>query len=171
MFAGAIRVLGGLIKLMGGTTGVPIGNVLDALKVNLRDASGNPFGTIANPIVVQEPDTVIITQSNVYANVIVPNGSETTIVSYTVPVGKIAYVERIAVSGENRALYAVYKNASQVDTSRTFVGGSLNTMFDFISRNSFGLPLVAGETISVTVTQQGGSGQFDGRIQYLEFDA
>lgn len=172
MFGGVVRVIGGLIKLMGNTDGTPIGNILDALKVNLRDEAGNAFGTIANPIVVQEPDTVIILQSNVYDQVTVPNAVPTTIVSYTVPVGKIAYVERIAVSGENRALFEVFQDLVQVDSSRTFVGGSLNTMFDFISRNSFGLPLVAGETISVRATTSGGgAGLFDGRIQYLEFDA
>ena len=46
------HIVGGFIKLLGGTDKTPIGNAQDALKVNLRTSSGQEAGTTSNPLSV-----------------------------------------------------------------------------------------------------------------------
>jgi hypothetical protein len=49
---GAVEVLRALssVYLTGATDGADIGNVLDALKVTMRDSSGNEIGSASNPL-------------------------------------------------------------------------------------------------------------------------
>lgn len=164
------RIIGGLIKLMGNTDGTPIGNILDAIKVNLRDDAGNAFGTSSNPIFVDTGAAGNRTSVNEYAESLsVPSGSTTTIVTYTVPIGKTASLQRVAVSGENIALFTVLVNAVVIDSRRTWFGGSLNTDFNFSATSDAGIDLVAGDVVTVQVLHNRPStGDFEARIQVIE---
>lgn len=168
MLGTAIRIIGGLIKIVGNTTGIPIGNVLDALKVNLRDSSGAEIGTLTNPLVVNSPDIIVRPQENIFiTSPTVPPNISTSLGSYTVVFPNTAYIERIAVSGENVAKYSIYVNNILVDSQYTFYG-ALNTSFEFISRNSFGFPVMTGDSISVEVLHAGpGTGEFNARLQFV----
>ena len=141
MLGSAIRVLGGLIKIVGNTTGIPIGNILDALKVTLRDESGNAFGTSTNPISVNVTSATNDTPVNEYGEALsVGTGATTTIVSYTVPLAQTMILERVACSGENIALFTVSVNATVIDTKRTYFGGDLNVEFNYSSTTNTEYP-------------------------------
>ena len=164
------HIVGGFIKLLGGTNKTPIGNVLDALKVNLRDGAGDAFGTSTNPISVNVTSITNDTPINNYGEAAaVASGATTTIVSYTVPVAKTASLERVSVSGENIALYTVLVNAIVIDTRRTWFGGALNTEFNFMSTSNAGRPLVAGDVVLVQVLHNRPTiANFQSRIQLTE---
>jgi hypothetical protein len=66
----------------------------------------------------------------------VASGAVVSLVTYTVPVGKTAILERAWVSGENIAKYEIYINAIKNDSGRTYFGSQLNVGFDYTSSNS-----------------------------------
>lgn len=98
----------------------------------------------------------------------VASGAIVSLVTYTIPAGKTAVLERIWVSGENIAKYEVYINASKIDVGRTYFGSHLNTKFEYTSTNS-DYALIASDVITVTVRHdRPSSGNFEGRIQLTE---
>lgn len=172
MLGTAIRIIGGLIKIVGNTTGVPIGNVLDALKVNLRNSAGDELGTPSDPIYVEFPDNANRLQVNTYAEITtLSSGIETQIVSYTVPLATEAVLEKAVVSGENIAQYFLKVNSVIVDTQRTYFGGALNAEFNFLSKGSLGYNLNPGDVVSVTVIHnRPTTADFEARIQTVEIN-
>jgi hypothetical protein len=98
----------------------------------------------------------------------VPNGSQTQITFYTVPVSKTGVLERISVSGDNLARFDVYLNGTLFDTKRSWYG-DFNAGFEFMTGTSDGFTLNAGDTISIKVTHNSPFlGSFTARIQVLE---
>jgi len=94
---------------------------------------------------------------------------ETTIVTYTVPGGKIAYFSRAEYSGTNIAIYTVKINGAPQDKKRTNYAVSLNESTIFNSSGNTGIPLVAGDTITVTVQHVNNSpGDFNCRVEAIE---
>lgn len=166
------HIVGGLIKLLGGTDKTPIGNVLDALKVNLRKANGNEAGTPSDPIFVDFPDNANRTQLNPYGEALsVPTSVTTSIISYTVPAGKQAILERASGSGENVATYTLKVNMATLEVRRTYFGADLTTDFDFISKANLGYLLVAGDTVTLEVIHnRPTSGNFEGKLQIIELN-
>ena len=103
-------------------------------------------------------------------NAVVPN-VPTIISSYTVPVGKDGYLQRIDASGENIAKYTVYLNGNPIEIGRTYFGNSLNLDFNFTDSNELGINLVAGDLIELEVEHsRSGLPTFDGRIQVILYD-
>ena len=110
------------------------------------------------------PSGISINEYNEISSV--ASGITTTVVTYTVPVGKQNVLERISVSGENIALYIVLINGVTIDTQRTYFGGNLNVQFEFMSSINAGTVLNAGDIVSVTVLHNRPSvANFEGRIQ------
>ncbi len=110
---------------------------------------------------------IVKTKYNEIASV--PSGANTQILSYTVPPASTAILQRIVTSGENVARYDVYLNGISVDTQRTYYGGDFNALFEFITGNSQGIVLVAGDVILVKVLHNRPFvGNFNARIQILE---
>lgn len=107
---------------------------------------------------------------NIYNEVFsVASGVETLIVSYTVPIGKTAILERITTSGNNVARYNVYLNAAAFDAQRTYFGGEFNAAFEFTTGTGDGVLLTAGQVLAVKVLQNRPFvGDFNARIQVLE---
>lgn len=98
----------------------------------------------------------------------IASGATVSLVTYTVPVGKTAILERVAVSGENIAKYEVFINGNKIDASRTYFGAQLNTSFDYTSTNS-NFTLTSLDIVTVTVRHdRPAAGNFEGRIQLTE---
>jgi hypothetical protein len=131
----------------------------------------NADGSI-NVIVENVPSpnsTVISTYNEV---VMIASGATVTIVSYTVPVGMQAVLQRCPVSGENVARYDLMINSITQDTLRTMFGGDLTQMFDFTSGNDSGLLLAAGDIVSIQVYNNRPTiASFEARIQVLQLPA
>jgi hypothetical protein len=157
---------------MGNTDGTPIGNILDAIKVNLRDAAGNAFGTNSNPISVAITSASNELSVNEYGQAAaVASGATTTVVTYTVPLGKTMVLERVTASGENIALFTIFINATQIDAGRTYFGGALNVEFDYTAPANLGYPLVAGDVVTLKVLHNRPTpANFEGRIQMSELN-
>ena len=161
------RIIGGLLKLMGNTDGTPIGNAEDALNVNLRDTSGNAAGTISNPIYVSGATGQGRVAVNEYNEITaVASGITTNLLQFTVPDDSNYALERASVSGDNIALFKVLVNDVEIETQRTYIGGELNTEFNFLSTTTIGYPLAEGDVVKVTVLHnRPDSGDFECRLQ------
>lgn len=124
-----------------------------ALNVNVISA---PTSNQQLQIIYNEDGTVV-------------TGVTADLVSYTVPVGKKAFLIRIEVSGENIAKYSVLVNSAVKSVKRTYYGSSLNENFEFGSGNGSGFFLNAGDQVDVQVIHgQPATGIFDGTIQVIE---
>ena len=78
-----------------------------------------------------------------------PIGSETLVLSYTVPVGKSFKLKRILGSGDNKAKFLIKKNGNTLTTVRTwFTKFNINVPFDNLSFS-------AEDIISVHVINSG----------------
>ena len=128
----------------------------------------NPDGSI-NVIVESIPSPNSNVVSNYSEVVNVPSGSTTVLITYTVPVGKSAILQKCPVSGDNIGRYDLLINSVVQDTVRTNFGGDLTEMFDFTSGNDSGLTLNAGDTVSIQeLHNRPYTGNFNARIQVLE---
>lgn len=154
-------------KTMAGSSPVVIASDQSTVKVNLTDTSGTSVGTVGNPIFVDIAANTPRTSINQYNEVLsVVSGITTTVVTYTVPVGKTNTLERVSVSGENIALFTVLINGTIIDRQRTYFGGELNAQFEYMSTGNFGTVLNAGDVVSVQVLHtRPSSANFEGRIQ------
>lgn len=130
----------------------------------------NPDGSINVNVISSDIDSSQYVSS--YAEVTsVPSASTTTINTYTVPVAKEAFLQKIDVSGTNIAMYEVLVNAVVQDKARTYFGNSLNDTFDFSSFSQDGYRLVTGDIVLVRVTHNRPNvGDFNARIQIVEVD-
>jgi hypothetical protein len=99
----------------------------------------------------------------------VASGVLTTILSYTVPIGKTDYLGQIEVSGDNIAEFDIYINSVLNARQRTYFGGELNTVFEYNMDSQLGFILNAGDIIQVKVIHNRLSlGSFEARILYAE---
>lgn len=96
----------------------------------------------------------------------VANGILSTILTYTVPIGKSLYLNRVEVSGTNISEFTVQFNSSINAKKRTFFG-NLNELFDYaMGGNENGYQLVSGTIITITTIHSRPSvGNFNARIQ------
>lgn len=136
-----------------------------AISDGVNTMSVNPDGTIN----VKIADTVGILKSFFNEITSVALATPTTVQTYTVPVGLSAYLQKICVSGTNIATYELLVNAVVIDKKRTWFNGALNAEFDLSDYSKNGLPLVAGNTISIRVTHSRPDvGDFNSRLQVIE---
>lgn len=90
----------------------------------------------------------------------VPQNTTTTVVTYTVPVGKTFELDIVEFSGENIAKYQIDIDATIEATRRTNYGADLSGEF-----NMAGVCLAAGTIIKLTVEHpRPMSADFEGRI-------
>lgn len=127
----------------------------------------NPDGSI-NVIVesVPSPNTTVVNTFN--QALLVPSNATVSIVSYTIPAGKTAVLQKSAVSGDNIGQYSLLINSVAQDIVRTMFGGDLSQLFDFTSGNDSGLSLNAGDVIQIQVLNpRPYLGNYNARIQVL----
>lgn len=103
----------------------------------------------------------------------VASGITTTILTYTVPTGKTASLNKIFASGENIGRYDVLLNGTRIDTNRTYWGSGFNTSFDFTTGfsqyNYLGYPLNTDDVVTVTILHvQPQLSQHEARFQIIE---
>lgn len=136
-------------------SGENLGEIVPALN---SGASGNEHGVVTRPIFTGHPGTSV-TQYNI--TTLVTNGIETTIASYTVPVGAIFYFTGFTASGNTNALYKLYVDGNTILAGRTTVA-NLNVERNF-AYAPFNVP--AGDTISLKVIHETNVGcDFEGTI-------
>ena len=99
----------------------------------------------------------------------VASSTPTTIQTYTVPLSTSAFLQKITLSGSNIATYELLVNAAVIDKKRTWFTGGLNTEFDLSDFSKDGLPLNAGDIVTVRVTHiRPDLGDFNARLQVVE---
>lgn len=146
-----------------------IGDIADSVRVGDGEETLeiNPDGSInVNIVGSDEVGTIINNYNEIIA---VPAATPSTIVSYTVPVGKSAVLDKVEYSGSNIGVYEILLNGSPIAKKRTWFNGTLDGEVNFKSSNSSGLPLVANDIISITVTHNRPFvGDFASRIQAVQ---
>lgn len=99
----------------------------------------------------------------------VASGASVTVNTYTVPLGRISYLQRVTSSGTNITTYYLYVNALLLDVTRTYYGSNLSTTNEFTAGPAAGYQLNAGDVVTVQITNyQPSPGDFECRIQVLE---
>ena len=97
-------------------------------------------------------------------------GVETTINTYTAPVGKIVYLLTINCSGGNRGTYNIYNSGTLFDRQYAPVT-NLSALFDYKTGSSSvpGMVIAVGNVITVTAVNNGSdSTMFNSRLMILE---
>jgi len=144
--------------------GLPLGNTEDRftrralhVKIGNQDAE-------AVPVYITQGGT----PRNIYSEALaVPSGSETAVVTYTVPVGKTLHLFRAQFSGENIATYRVKIDGTTVALQRQWWTDGLSGEIRFDAGR--GLPCPAGSVVTVTALHQRPSAaNFSARIQGVE---
>lgn len=136
----------------------------------LVDELGNYYNS-SNPLPIKidysESDSTV---KNTFGEIAsLATNTQTTIASYTAPLDKESFLERIEVSGTNIAEYEVFINASKTAKKRTHFGADLSTSFDFASPIGRGIPLTPGDVVTIKVKHpRPDVGDFEARIQTLE---
>lgn len=128
----------------------------------------NADGSI-NVIIEETPVSgqVVISNYNQVINVV--SGATTTLLSYTVPMGYTAVLEKANASGENVARFDILYNSNLFDTKRTYWGGGFNVDFDYTTGTSNGISLNSGDVIIIQVLHtRPYVGTFNARIQILQ---
>lgn len=120
---------------------------------------GNEVGIVNRPIHSPYPGTSVATLSSV---TLVAANSETTVASYTVPVGMTFYFLSFVGCGDVHALYKLYHAGTAIFSARSSVA---------MPTAQVGFPYAvftaaAGETVVLKVTHfvSGVQGNFDGTI-------
>jgi len=153
-----------------------IGSLQDAQRNSYRDAGPgltkqavNVENTELNPVPVYIVPSATAVTTNIYSSVSsVASSSPTTIVSYTVPVGKKFLLQLIEGSGENISVFDVKLNAVPMARKRTYFGAEMNVDFLFAS----GLELSAGDVLILSVEHSRPfTSDYEGRILGIEDDA
>lgn len=146
---------------------ISVGQV-EVVGTNGNTIEPNPDGSI-NVVIESIPSSNVSTVSKFNEIVAVPSGSTTQLVTYTVPAGKSAVLQKAVVSGDNIGKYDLLINNIRQDTIRTMFGADLSITFDFTSGNENGLVLVAGDIVKVQVfNPRPYSADYNARIQVLE---
>lgn len=135
---------------------IRIGDGTDLLSIN-PDGSINVNFTVTNT-----PITVFNSQASL------ASGSEISLVSYTVPIGKKARLQLAEFSGDNIAAYTMYKNGVSFAKRRTHHGSGLSGEFLFAQGIGDGMEFQAGDVIQMKVRHERPStADFEGRLQIL----
>lgn len=135
---------------------VAISDGNDTLAVN---SDGSINVTVLNT--TEQPSNVVSFFDTATA---VASGIETSIISYTAPIGKVTKLTRLEFGGENIAVYNLYLNNSIINRRRTFFGNALSLDMVFS-----GLPLQEEDSVILKVLHnRPGTGNFEARIQVTE---
>lgn len=136
-------------------TGEGIDDIIPAQTTN---PVGNEFGLVTRPIVLSYPGT----EANTYDDVtLVPTSVETTIVSYTVPVGYTFYFIGLNTSGNANAIFRLYVDGSIVLAARNSVA-NLTVSLNY---SQSPIKVSAGDTIAIKVIHSvSASCDFEGTI-------
>lgn len=131
---------------------------------SIKNSDGSDISP-ANPLSVtfaEEPYVNIYSFNGITS---VPSGVETTILTYTVPVGKTASLRLSEMSGTNIGTFNLYLGATLINRKRTFFG-ELNTNMEFTNK---GYSLTAGQTISLKILHNRPFiGDFEANLQIRE---
>lgn len=138
---------------------VQIGDGVEILQVN-------PDGSINVNIVLAGNGV----SKNIYNEVSsVASSTTTSIVTYTVPLGKKATLNLVEFTGSNIGTYEVRVNGSNIAKKRTWFNGNMSGEFNFSSFPNHGIILSAGDIIRLRVTHDRPMvGDFEGRILLVE---
>jgi hypothetical protein len=142
------------------------------LRVGVSDGNNklkvNPDGTInVNVVPSTNPDNIVKNTFGTASAVV--GGVTTNIVTYTVPIGKTAILQRSVASGENIGTFTLSVNSNVESVLRTYYAGPFNVTFEFITGQENGLLLNSGDVVTVTILHNRPfTGNFDGRIQVFE---
>lgn len=120
--------------------------------------------------VVYNPASSPVTPVNTFNDATsVPTSTDTTVTSYTAPVGKTTYLQKITASGTNIAKYEVKVNGVIVDRKRTYFSGPFDVEFEFSNEVNNGYPLSVGDVVTLVVNHtRAATGDFESRIQSIE---
>lgn len=131
------------------------------LDVNIISTSGTP----TNTKIIPNGETVS-TYNEISS---VSSGVLSTIATYIVPMGVIAYLCRTEYMGTNIATYTLFLNGTIIDKKITYFSGSMDTQSEFDISISVGLPLVPGDIIEAKVIHnRPDPGDFTSRILAME---
>ena len=115
-------------------------------------------------------DTVVLSPYTEALAVV--SGSETDMSTYTVPAGKVAFLQRAEYGGENIATYRVKLNGSVIGKRRTWFTGDLVGQMIWQESAARGLSLIAGDVVKVTVEHSRiMAADFESRLVILQEDA
>ena len=138
---------------------IKVGDGTDLLAVN-SDGSINVVTTTDNP------DEEIVSEFSSISSVI--SGSNTTLLTYTVPLVKTGYLQRIEIGGNNIGTYEIYFNSVLSGRKRTYFGGSLSDVFNFEGGIKRGFKLLAGTIVQLKVLHNRPYlGDFEARLQVI----
>lgn len=134
--------------------GEGVGEIVPALN---ESPSGNEYGTVTRPILAY-PGTSVVSFN---VTTLVANGIESTITSYTVPMGKTFFFLGFLASGNTNALFKLYVNSDVVLAGRSSVANLTLSLNFPVSP----LQLEAGSTIILkTIHDTNASCDFEGTI-------
>ena len=146
-----------------------LGDVHDSVRIGdgTDELAINSDGSINVNIVDVNTDQTTINLYGEYPGLV--SGVEQVIVSYAVPTGVTARLQRVEFSGEQIAHYRIYINGICMSSRRTHHGSGLTDEFTYIGGSEEGLPLLAGQLVELTTLHnRPGTGDFEGRLQALE---
>lgn len=124
----------------------PIGGKV-GLDVNI--ASGSPIPVfIVTPPSGTTPQEILPTYGAITN---VASSVESTVASYTVPIGKDFYLVRTLISGTNIALYRLKVNGTTISTRRTWFADRLSDQVETSGQPNTGVHIVQGDVVSITV--------------------
>lgn len=96
-------------------------------------------------------------------------GATEAVLQYTCPPGKKAYLLHLDVGGSNIATYTSDQNGDSLSRYRTGYGSPLTYSVFLGSGTTDGIPLVAGDVLTISVFNfQTYIGDFEARLQLLE---
>ena len=124
------------------------------LAVDTELVANIDFGAVGDPLnVYDEAPSVAI-------------GTETEVVKFSVPTAKVLYLKHSEFSGENFGIYKIKIGTTVHRTFRTHDGLGLTGKIEWGDfQTPGGLPVLAGETISLTVKHNGFViGDFEGSL-------
>jgi hypothetical protein len=146
------------------------GKTADSVKVGdgTEIIEVNPDGSINVNLVQSQSSNEEV--KNVFASINnVVAAAETTIVAYTVPVNRVAYLQRVEFSGANIGRYRLYVDSVSIASKRTHHGSGLSGEINFIGGSKEGLFLSSNTLVQLRIQHSRNPiNEFDGRVQILE---
>lgn len=163
---------------IGGDVGLDV-NIINPLSVEIDAGDGDNIAISdgTNTLSVNTDGSINVKVSDTLGTLIssfseitsVASSTTTDINSYTVPIGKTGFLQKVYLSGTNIAEYEILINGIVQEKTRTWFGNSLNEELDFSDYSKNGIPLIAGDIVKARVTHNRPSvGDFNARIQVVE---
>lgn len=158
------------------TSSSPTSSDGEFVRVTGTDVGSNPTKKRALDVAVKETVPITATSApvgvskNTFGSITsLASGTETTVASFTVPVGKTFFLQHCEASGTNIATYSVFVGGARQARLRTFWGYGFNVKFDFDDESGRGLSVAASTVIEVKVIHSRSlTGDFDARILGVE---